>query len=98
MKIWTDKQGNKLTAKEFMNRWKQGIERITPLQQTKNQIRGYYLIFVGIIWGIVYTFNSAQWWLFIILLGSGLITFMQYTTVYQKLLILKKLEGGVNES
>ena len=37
-KILKDKEGNKLTFKEFMAKWKDGIENITPLQKLRTQI------------------------------------------------------------
>lgn len=95
MKIWKDKKGNKLTAKEFMQRWKEGIERVTPLQQTQNQINGYLLVLIGELWGVYYGIITATWWLTGMLIGGYMISKAQLTGIYQKKLILKKLEGGV---
>lgn len=96
MKIWKDKQGNKLTAKEFMQRWKEGIQRVTPLQQTQNQINGFILVLIGELWGIGFTASIGQWWMFTILLGGYMISKAQLTGIYQKKLILKQLEGRLN--
>lgn len=96
MKIWKDKKGNKLTAKEFVQRWKEGIERVTPLQQTQNQINGFILVLVGELWGIYYSILAWNLWLSTMLIGGFMITKAQLTGTYQKKLILKKLEGGVN--
>lgn len=95
MKIWKDKAGNKLTAKEFMQRWKEGIARVTPLQQTQNQINGYILVLIGELWGIFYSLVAQTLWLAIILIGGYMISKGQLTGIYQKKLILKQLEGGV---
>lgn len=94
MKVWKDKQGNKLTAKEFMQRWKQGIERVTPLQQTQNQINGFFLVMIGELFGVYQSILTATWWLTTMLVGGFMISKAQLTGVYQKKLILKQLEGG----
>ena len=95
MKVWTDKKGNKLTAKEFMQRWKEGIARVTPLQQTQNQINGYVVVLLGELWGIYFSLSSRSLWLMTILLGGFMISKAQLIAIYQKKLILKQLEGGV---
>lgn len=96
MKVWKDKKGNKLTAKEFIQRWKEGIERVTPLQQTQNQINGYIVVLIGELWGIYYALASKTLWLATILIGGYMISKAQLTGIYQKKLMLKQLEGGVN--
>ena len=95
MKVWTDKAGNKLTAGEFMSRWKEGIQKVTPVQQAKSQIFGYFIMFAGIIWGLAITFNIKQWWLFTILCGSIVITGVQFLGTYQKYLLLARYEKEV---
>jgi len=96
MKILKDKAGNKLTTKEFMQRWKEGIQRITPLQQTQNQINGFFIVLFGELWGIYYSLAAKTLWLTTILIGGYMISKAQLTGIYQKKLILKKLEGGIN--
>ena len=95
MKVWKDKKGNKLTPKEFMTRWKQGIERVTPLQQTQNQINGYVIVMIGELWGVYFGILTNTLWLTTVLVGGYMITKAQLTGTYQKKLILKQLEGGV---
>ena len=55
MAFWKDKKGNELTRKEFIERWKQGIQQVTPYQQVKMQLRSTYLMIVGFIAGIIAT-------------------------------------------
>lgn len=103
MKFWTDKQGKELTFKEFISRWKDGINKVTPMQQLKNQMVGYVIVCIGIAWGIIYTFILKQYWLFTILLGSSVITFSQIVGIMQKFIILNNLEkfrmnDALNES
>ena len=92
-----DKFGNQLTVKEFMARWKDGISRITPLQQINNQLQGQLLVIIGILLGVYFSLVAGQFWLTLILVGSFMIAKMQMVSNYQKKQILLKLEGGVNE-
>jgi len=55
MKVWKDKEGNKLTYKEFIGRWKEGIEGITPKQRIKSQMTGYKITMLGMILGIIFS-------------------------------------------
>lgn len=95
-----DKWGNEVSTKEFFVRWKQGIENVTPLQQTKISLFGIFLIVVGIIIGIITTVFTKTWWLTIILTGSLFLTSMNLIGQLQKLFSLNKLykfEGEENE-
>jgi len=92
VKIWKDKQGNKLTAKEFMERFKAGIEKATPLQQAKAMFPGYFIVLAGILFGLVSTFLLKTWWLFVILIGSFIISIVQLLGAYQKYLMLKRVD------
>ncbi len=99
-----DKQGNKLTTKEFFKRWGEGIKKVTPLQQTKISFIGSWFVIVGVLIGLVTTLLLKTWWLFIILLGSLLITGISLLGMWQKYsalkiidIELKKLEVTNNE-
>lgn len=92
MKVWTDKDGNKLTLKEFKNRWKEGMMKVSMIQQLKVQLIGYSPIFFGIIWGMIISFRLKQYWLFSILIGSLIISFFQFYSTMQKYLALRKFE------
>ena len=92
MTFWKDKEGNELTFKEFMARWKSGIESVNPLQQTKMQIWSTLIILIGIICGIIMTalaFKSA-WWLTIILVGALFNTSIQFLGLWQKKKLLER--------
>lgn len=82
--FWIDKFGNKLTFKQFMSRFKQGVEGITPIQQTKTTLWSMIPIFAGIIWGIVMTIFSATYWLALILAASLPITIINFISTLQK--------------
>ena len=89
--IWKDVEGNKLTAREFIERWKSGIQKVTALQQLKSSMFGYIFIFVGILLGLFFTFKAKQYWLFIILIGSLIISLAQFLAVYQNYLNIKNI-------
>jgi len=105
-----DKAGNKLSTKEFMHRWGEGIKKITPLQQAKISLMGTWFVIIGVIIGIVVTFISRTWWLVLILFGSFFVTGVSLLGAWQKYSALKKIdeimkghgeqlndEGGLNE-
>jgi hypothetical protein len=97
MKFWTDVEGNKLTFKEFMARWKKGIEGITPLQQSKSSLMGSVIVLVGIFWGMVVTFFAQIWWLFVILLGSLIVSLTALLGTYQKYSSFKKIDNLIKD-
>ena len=94
MSFWKDKDGNKLTRKEFMDRWKSGIQSVTPLQQIKIQVRSTIIMLVGILTGIIVTlFNiKTLWWVLIILVGVFGVTLMQFLGLLQKKKALEDIE------
>ena len=89
-----DKEGNKLTTKEFFSRWKKGIEGITPIQKLKTQVTGTRITLVGLILGLgvsIYGWKKL-WWVAIVLTGAILNTGVQYLGQKQQLKLLKNLE------
>jgi len=87
------KAGEQISWKEWLQRWKRGIEGITPLQQANIQIKGTYIIILGLLSGIFITsLNFKQlWWLMLILVGGLFNTAMQWVGLYQKITMLKRL-------
>ena len=94
MKIWTDKEGNKLNYKDFINRWKKGIEGVTPLQQVKMQVNSTWLMIVGLLCGIVMSIIGIRtlWWLLIILVAGLFNTLVQLIGVWQKKRALENIQ------
>lgn len=90
-----DKQGNKLTYKEFLSRWKKGIEGITPMQQVKVQIKSTWIMIFGLLAGIVISVVgiSRLWWLMLILVGGLGNASVQIISLYQKKKTFEKWEG-----
>ena len=99
MKIWKDKEGNSLTFKEFMARWKGGIAGITQYQQTAMQLRSTYIMLIGITCGFVITFFAIEtlWWLSIILAGAFFNTVISALGLWQKRLALGSIEDMIKE-
>jgi len=97
-----DKAGNKLHFKEYMKRWGQGIEGITPVQITKTQLMGTWIVITGVIAGIVInalTRMKNQWiWIEIVLIGSLIVSTTQIIGAYQKYKILKKVEQAMEDA
>ena len=103
MTFWRDRDGKELTFQEFMSRWKEGIEGITPLQQTNTQLWGSTIMIIGILAGIIVSivaFNNL-WWVMIILIGALINSLIQFLGVLQKRIALKRIEtimeGGATE-
>ena len=96
--FWKDKQGNKLTFKEFKKRFWKGVEGITPKQQTKTQIISQIPIFGGLIWGSVVSFISEMYWLGVILIFALPINFMSFISNLQKYKTQKKAEELMAEA
>ena len=94
-KIFKDKQGNKLTSKEFFARWKQGIEGITPAQQVKVQITSTRIMLFGIVAGLIVTFFTFKtlWWVSLILTGALGTTYVQYVGLLQKKRAMENFEN-----
>ena len=92
MKLTIRRTGEKVTIKEFFHRWRQGMQEVTPLQQCQVNQLGFITIFIGVIWGIIYSIILKQWWLSIILIGSLIVSSTSFLANWQKKNILKKIE------
>lgn len=98
-----DKKGNYLTFKEYMARWKQGLMKVTPLQQVRIQLRSTIIIIIGLLAGIFISIIGIRslWWLLIVLIGALGNTLVQLLGLWQKKKLLEKfnidLKGGLND-
>ena len=94
MKVWKDKEGNKLTAKEFFKRWGDGIEGITPKQKLKTQLLGTRITLVGLFLGLCVSIYGWEnlWWVGIVLMGAILNTGVQYLGLKQQLNMFNKMD------
>lgn len=94
-----DKEGNKITTKEFMARWKDGIEGITPLQKIKTQLTATRIQLIGLTCGLVMTIIAYKslWWVTIVLVGALINTGIQCLGLTQQKNALKKHEANCEE-
>lgn len=95
--FWKDKQGKKLSLKKFLSRWKEGVEGITPLQQTITTLWSYPLVLGGILVGLVVMIFRKEWWLFAILLGSLPMSLMGLLSTWQKYRQQKRIYDTMKE-
>lgn len=93
--FWTDNDGNKISYKQFMARWKDGLKGITPYQQTKMQLNSTYIMLIGILCGFVITlFNLKNlWWLTIILGAAFFNTGTAALGLWQKKVALEEINN-----
>ena len=86
--LMKDREGKKVKTKEFFKRWGQGIEGITPLQQSKTSMMGTWIVITGILAGLIINLLvriKPHWvWIEVILLGSLIISVVQMIGTYQK--------------
>lgn len=99
--FWKARDGSELTLRQFFKRWRKGIEGITPLQQTRSQLLGTWIIITGIVSGLIINLLvriEHQWyWVSIVLVGSLIITITNMIGTYQKYKIHKKVEQTIKE-
>ena len=99
--FWKAKDGSELSMREFFKRWGKGIEGITPLQQSRTQLLGIWITITGIVSGIIINalvrLENVWWWLEIILIGSLILTGVQFISIYQVYKIRKKVEQTMKE-
>ena len=84
--MFKDNEGNQLTYKEYMERWKKGIEQVTPLQQAQAQFKSTIIMLIGILAGIIITISQFEklWWVMLILCGAFGVTVFQLLEFIQK--------------
>ncbi len=96
--FWEDKEGEHLTFKQFLSRFREGVEGITPLQQVKTTLWSMIPVFGGVIWGIVMTFFNKTYWLTLILTATLPITSIQFISNLQKFWQFKRIEQAMKEA
>jgi len=99
MKVWKDKDGKKITAKEFVKRFKEGLSEITPQQKIKNEARSTFIMLIGYISGLVSLIVyrklfTVQWFtyaLIIIFIGASYGQLMKWIVLRQQAKLFKNL-------
>ena len=96
--FWKDREGKKLSLKEFITRWKQGVEGVTPLQLARTNYTGSWIVSVGILFGLAVTItHDTFWWISIILCGALFNSTASLISSWQKYNTLKNLEAHFEE-
>jgi len=86
-----DKKGKTIGFKEFMHRWKDGMQNTTPLQQISVIQKGYWILIIGIVLGIVYAVQKGMVWLALVLVGALIINLMGILGNGQKMRMLRSI-------
>ena len=94
MKVWKDKSGKWIDAKEFAQRFSQGVQNVSPVQQARVSMFGQTIIFFGVLFGLIVNVYAHLWWLVVILSGSLLVVSVATLGAYQKLKVLKNMENS----
>ena len=98
LKIWKDKSGKWIDAKEFKERFAQGVDGVSALQQIKAQVLFSWITIIGLLCGVVvsiYRWNTL-WWLIIVLLAGigntviGLIGLLQKKKALAQIEVMMK--------
>jgi len=97
MAFWKDKEGKELTFSEFKERFKQGINEVTPIQRLESSIFFQQIMTLGFFLGLcVAIFNyQTMWWLAIILFGGLCMNIIQYKGLRQQLNVFKNIEEQI---
>jgi len=101
MKLWyISKEKKWIEGKEFMKRWKEGINAVTPLEQTRSQLVFSWITIVGILCGIIVSCFTLKnlWWLLIILIAALGNSIVATIGVYQKYNILLEHKKMMDEA
>ena len=98
MKLYNRKKKEWVEVKTFWEQFKQGLEKVTPYQQTITLQLGHIITGIGIIWGIIFSFRLGYWWMAVILFGGMFVLSIQYLGNWQKKQILKKMNELIKQA
>ena len=97
-----DKYGNKLTGKEFMAKWKEGIANITPIQKIQNDLQATFIMTMGyvvgfislIIWFDSFVVKAFTIGLMLIFLGAGYGSLTKLLSLRAQLKMIKEFDSS----
>ena len=92
------KTKERVSWKEFFRQWKDGMNRITPLQQCIIIQFGQLISLVGVIWGIVFSVIIGYYWMMVILIGALIVVGTQLLGNWQKKFILKQIDAAMKQA
>lgn len=81
----------------FFQKWKKGIEMITPYQQAQLMYKNTWIMILGITLGLIVALLALKqlWWLAIILAAALFNTILVQIANYQKYMLLKRMEESI---
>jgi hypothetical protein len=97
------KSGEVITYKEFMKRWKEGMQNLTPAQRTSNDIGSTWVTLIGFIVALVAllffneTFGAVVYGLILIFIGSVYSNIVKLFSLYGQYKLFKSMERTVEE-
>ena len=89
------KDGEVITWGEFMQKWKHGIENLTPLQKITNELRGTFITLIGFIVSFIAVIYAREgigiisYGLILIFLGSIITTGLKWISLRQQIKIFQ---------
>lgn len=95
--FWKAKDGSHLSFKEFRKRFANGVNGITPVQQTRTTLLSLVPIIAGTVWGIVVMLIGRVWWASLMLIASLPIQAVQVINNYQKYKSQKAVEDTIKQ-
>ena len=85
------KTGEKVTFKQFLTQWKNGVANMNPLQQNTSMLFGQFTSLTGVVWGIVFSLIIGYYWMMVILLGGLIVLGTQMLGTFQARKVMKMM-------
>lgn len=82
------------TIREFLSEVKEGMEKVTPLQQTIVTLWGIFISIIGIVWGIIFSIGIGYKWMALILVGGLIVAIFQFLGNWQRKQVLDRMEAA----
>jgi len=98
-----DKSGKDITFKEFMSRWKEGIENLTPQQKLGHEIRSSIITLLGYSFALIAVIMQRErigllsYGLILIFIGSIWSVLVKWFSLREQMKIFKNLDSDVKD-
>jgi hypothetical protein len=104
MYFWKDKEGKKISFKEFLSRFKEGIKNITPVQKIQNELISSLISLSGSILCLIALIifrekllvNWFAYGLILIFVGTIYSNLIKSIGLYQQKRVFKQIENTIN--
>ena len=95
--MWKDNKGKEVSKKEFIERWKGGIDKVTAMQKIKVQIIFSIIVLLGVSIGMVTAIITGTWWLLIIMVGAFGLNIISLLGILQQYITFSKIEKIISD-